>query len=164
MPPQPERRGKGRGIMRRNAWKALLLASAVGTSVLSACATDPDDSQQAQQNTTTTPLVTVPPSDIEYPPNGQSTEVLAIDNNFKPDALTVEAGTEVVFVNNGRNDHNVVPPDDPTVATWGVLDENFKPGDTYSHTFTKPGTYVYVCTIHGSATFGMFGTIVVTEP
>lgn len=133
-------------------------------SSVAACGDDPDDSAQARQNTTTTPLATVPPSDIEYPANGVTVEVLAIDNNFKPDALTVAAGTEVVFLNNGRNDHNVVPPDDPTVATWGVLDENFKPGDTYAHTFTKPGTYVYVCTIHGSPTFGMFGTIVVTEP
>lgn len=137
---------------------ALIITFAAG------CGADPDDNPLAQQNTTSTALVTVPPSDVEFPANGITVDVLAIDNNFKPNALTVEAGTEVVFVNNGRNDHNVVPPDDLTVSTWGVLDADFAPGSTYAHTFTKPGTYVYVCTIHGSATFGMFGTVVVTEP
>lgn len=147
-----------------NGWAVVTMVVFSGVSVMAGCAADSDDSRLSQQNTTTTPLVTVPPSDTEYPANGETIEVLAIDNNFKPVALTVAAGTEVVFRNNGRNDHNVVPPDDPAVATWGVLDDDFKPGDTYAHTFTKPGTYVYVCTIHGTATFGMFGTIVVTAP
>jgi plastocyanin len=30
--------------------------------------------------------------------------------------------------------------------------------------FDTPGTYVYFCTIHGTASAGMFGTIVVTAP
>jgi plastocyanin len=129
-----------------------------------ACAADPDDSLRARQAATTTALVTVPPSGQSFPPNGEVAEVLALDNNFVPAALTVAAGTEVVFTNNGRNDHNIVPPDDPAVAGWGVLDTEFMPEDTYSHVFDRPGTYVYVCTIHGTATAGMFGTIVVTEP
>jgi len=152
------------GAVTGNGWAAMALVVFGSVGMVAGCAADPDDSRLTQQNTTTTPLVTVPPSDQEFPATGVSVEVRAIDNNFKPSALTVDAGTEVVFVNNGRNDHNVVPPDDPTVATWGVLDADFTPGDSYAHTFTKPGTYVYVCTIHGSPTFGMFGTIVVTAP
>ena len=38
------------------------------------------------------------------------------------------------------------------------------PKATYSHVFDQPGTYAYFCTIHGTATAGMIGTIVVTEP
>ncbi|MDO9176379.1 MAG: plastocyanin/azurin family copper-binding protein, partial [Actinomycetota bacterium] len=145
-------------------WAAMVGVVLGGLGVMAGCAADPDDSLAAQQATTTAVLVTVPQSEEEFPPNGVVSDVLAIDNNFVPAALTVEAGTEVVFLNNGRNDHNVVPPDDLTVSEWGVLDADFMPGDTYSHVFTKPGTYVYVCTIHGTATAGMFGTIVVTAP
>ena len=136
----------------------------MAAAVVAACAADPDDSVRAQLAVTTTALVTVPQSDQSFPPNGQVADVLALDNNFVPAELTVEAGTEVVFTNNGRNDHNIVQPDDPTVSEWGVLDGVFVPGATYSHVFDTPGTYLYICTIHGTATAGMFGTIVVTEP
>lgn len=135
-----------------------------GFGVLAGCAADPNDSLAAQQATTTAVLVTVPQSQEEFPANGVVVDVLALDNNFVPAALTVEAGTEVLFTNNGRNDHNIVPPDDLAVSEWGILDAEFVPGATYSHVFTRPGTYTYVCTIHGTATAGMFGTIVVTAP
>ena len=90
--------------------------------------------------------------------------MLSIDNNFLPQTLTVAAGTEVEFFNNGRNDHNVVPEGDPQATTWGVLEDGFHPTDTYSYVFTTPGTYVYYCTIHGTSSAGMFGTIEVTAP
>lgn len=112
---------------------------------------------------TTEPASTTAPA-VTYAPNGEVMEVVAIDNNFLPQALTVAAGTEVKFLNNGRNDHDVVPEGDLEVSTWGVLVEDFLPGDTYSYVFTTPGTYVYYCTIHGTSTAGMFGSIEVTAP
>ena len=99
-----------------------------------------------------------------FAPNGEVAEVKAIDNNFVQQTVTVVAGTEVKWINNGRNAHNVVPEGDPQATTWGILDADFEPKDTYSYVFTAPGTYVYYCTIHGTATAGMFGTIVVTAP
>ncbi len=99
-----------------------------------------------------------------FAPNGEVAEVKAIDNNFVQQTLTVVAGTDVKWTNNGRNAHNVVPEGDPQATTWGILDADFEPKDTYSYVFTTPGTYVYYCTIHGTATAGMFGTIVVTAP
>ena len=127
--------------------------------VLTACGADPDDSISG--STTAAPL---PVSDVTYPANGEQAAVLSLDNNFIPQTLTVVAGTEVVFTNNGRNDHNVVPADDPAATEWGVLEEAFRPKDVYSRVFDRPGTYVYFCTIHGSKKAGMFGTITVTEP
>lgn len=99
-----------------------------------------------------------------YEPNGESVQSLSIDNNFLPQTLTVVAGTEVLFVNNGRNAHNVLPEGDPQATTWGVLEAAFEPGDTYARVFDTPGTYVYYCSIHGTATAGMFGSIIVTAP
>jgi plastocyanin len=124
-----------------------------------ACGPDPDDSFGA--TTTAAPETT---SAVTFPANGETADMSAIDNNFVPQTLEVKAGTEVVFTNNGRNPHNVAPEGDPKATAWGVLDADFNPADTYSRVFDRPGTYVFYCTIHGSSTAGMFGTITVTEP
>ncbi len=97
-------------------------------------------------------------------PNGESGTVQASDNTFRPDPLEIVAGTEVVFENRGRNEHDVLPKGDPAATTWGVQKESFAPGDAYSHVFTTPGTYAYYCSIHGTDEVGMVGSIVVTEP
>lgn len=97
--------------------------------------------------------------------NGTVVQLLSIDNNFLPATLTVAAGTEVVFVNNGRNAHDVTPAGTSSqAAPWGVAAAEFEPGDSYSYVFGTPGTYAYYCSIHGTAKAGMIGTIVVTEP
>ncbi len=69
-------------------------------------------------------------------------------------------GTTVVWSNRGRNQHDVVPAED---GGWGVDAEGFQPGDTYSYTFDQPGTYHYYCSIHGTATVGMIGAVVVSD-
>lgn len=137
--------------------RARLVGGAMAAAALFAACGDERDT------TATTAAATLPPA-VTYAPNGETADVLAIDNNFLPQTLTIVAGTEVKFVNNGRNDHNIVPEGDLEVATWGVLEDGFHPTDTYSYVFTTPGTYVYYCTIHGTSTAGMFGSIVVTEP
>lgn len=133
---------------------AATLLTAVG---ITACGADPDDSQRAA-------VPTVAPTGDSVPPNGEVVQVLAMDNNFLPQTLTIVAGTEVEWLNNGRNDHNVVPEGDPKAITWGILDAAFKPTMSYSRVFTTPGTYTYYCTIHGTASAAMFGTVVVTAP
>ena len=90
---------------------------------------------------------------------GVEVEVSAIDNTFRPETIEVEAGTEVVWTNDGRNDHNVLPVEGDD---WGVEAEDFAPDDEYRHRFTEPGTYPYYCSLHGTTTKGMVGTVVVT--
>ena len=94
------------------------------------------------------------------PPNGEVVTVLAIDNSFIDEVVEVEAGTEILWTNNGRNDHDVIPVD-PT-QEWGIEIEDFPPGAEYSYVFGAPGEYAYFCTIHGTETVGMTGTIIVT--
>ena len=94
---------------------------------------------------------------------GVVVEVQALDNTFRADELTIAVGTEVVFTNVGRNEHNVIPEPDG-IQGWGVGEDRFAPGDTYAHVFTEPGVYEYVCTIHGVKRKGMVGTITVTAP
>lgn len=118
-----------------------------------------------EERETTQETVATTAAPVEtFAPNGEVAEVKAIDNNFVQQSLTVAAGTEVKWTNSGRNAHNIVPEGDPQATTWGILDADFEPKATYSYVFTTPGTYVYYCTIHGTATAGMFGTIVVTAP
>lgn len=91
---------------------------------------------------------------------GVSKDVDAVDNSFQPGEITVQAGTEIVFSNRGRNDHNIVPADPD--QDWGIAVDDFKPGTTADPVrFTEPGTYGYYCSIHGTPTAGMTGTITV---
>ena len=41
---------------------------------------------------------------------------------------------------------------------------SFEPGESYTWKASKPGTYQYFCSIHGTATAGMTGTIQVVAP
>jgi plastocyanin len=129
-------------------------------AALTACGADPNDSLSAP----TTTLAPQPVSDSTYPANGEQASVIALDNNFVPQQISVKAGTEVVFTNNGRNPHNVLPADDPKATEWGALEAAFLPKAVYSHVFDRPGTYVYYCAIHGTPKAAMFGTITVTAP
>jgi plastocyanin len=90
---------------------------------------------------------------------GVEVEVSSIDNTFRPEEIEVAAGTEVVWSNDGRNDHNVLPVEG---EEWGVEVADFEPGAEYRHRFTEPGTYPYYCSLHGTTTKGMVGTVVVT--
>jgi plastocyanin len=85
----------------------------------------------------------------------------ALDNSFAPEELTVRAGTEVVFANKGRNEHNVIPSDDGGEDFTIDVDELPPGGPPVARRFTEPGTYDYFCSIHGTATTGMIGSITV---
>ena len=129
-----------------------------------ACAGGDDESQGSVQSAPAFVVTTEVPAADTYPATGEVEAVLSLDNNFVPQTVTVVAGTEVRWDNNGRNGHNVLPESDPQTTTWGVQVEQFQPGDSYSHLFDTPGTFVYYCSIHGTSTAGMFGTIIVTAP
>jgi len=139
-----------------------LIAGTLLASFAVGCAPDPDDRLGAP---TTAPITAdAPGGPAAAPPTGAPERVVAIDNTFLPERLEIAAGTEVVFENNGRNDHNVLPAGDAQALAWGVQVDRFAPKDTYSHVFDAPGTYRYYCSIHGTDAVGMVGTIVVTNP
>jgi adhesin/invasin len=89
----------------------------------------------------------------------QTTASVSVVNfNFNPASLTISAGTTVVWTwGAGAIQHNIVP----------VGSQPTRSGDpanaphTYQFTFNTPGTYVYFCEVHGSASGGMRGTIIV---
>ncbi|MES2124782.1 MAG: plastocyanin/azurin family copper-binding protein [Gemmatimonadota bacterium] len=76
---------------------------------------------------------------------------------MEPATVTVPVGTTVSFVwENGF--HDLVPTGTPTFA--GVTSAT-DPPKTYQVTFTSPGTYRFYCSVHGTTTTGMRGTVIV---
>jgi plastocyanin len=89
--------------------------------------------------------------------------VKAIDNKFDAQAIRINPGTTVKWTNDGRNSHNITPANAKQNfgAKFGVGTESFASGKTYEFKFAQAGTYHYYCTIHGSPTKGMIGTVIV---
>ena len=78
---------------------------------------------------------------------------LTIDNfTFKPDAVTVPAGTRIVWVNDDDIPHSIVETTGKFHSP--ALDTEHK----FSFTFDKAGSYEYFCGLHPH----MKGKVVVT--
>ena len=73
---------------------------------------------------------------------------IKIDNfTFSPNTVTVPVGSTVRWMNHDDIPHTVVS-DDKTTFKSKALDTD----DGFSYTFTKPGTYLYFCSIHPKMT------------
>jgi amicyanin len=70
-----------------------------------------------------------------------ATAVKIANFTFGPQELKVKAGTTVTWTNEDDIPHTVVSPNN---FRSKALDS----GDTYSFTFTTPGTYKYFCSLH----------------
>ena len=107
-------------------------------------------SQPAQ----TAPVQQEPNAAMEKPANtgnsaentakGSTVDVSLKSFKFVPVDVDVKVGDTVVWTNRDSAPHTVTSSD-------GTLDsDELAQGDTYSHTFTKPGKYDYNCGIHPS--------------
>jgi plastocyanin len=90
---------------------------------------------------------------VAVPPRGVDVEIASFA--FTPAQLTVKAGTAIRWTNGGHLEDIAHSVNFPAAGIdSGVLHH----GDQFTHTFTTPGTYAYVCQIHPF----MPGTVVVT--
>ena len=81
-------------------------------------------------------------------------DITVENNEFEPGTLQVTPGTSVVWAwDEGATTHNVTFDDGPTSGN--------KSSGTYERTFAAAGTYPYHCTLHGTATSGMRGSVTV---
>jgi plastocyanin len=88
-------------------------------------------------------------------PAGAAAAAVTIQNfAFSPQTLTVAPGTTVTWTmkDSPPTQHTVTSDD----GSWGSQDLSLN--QTYSHTFSSPGTYGYHCSIHSYMT----GTITVS--
>jgi plastocyanin len=85
--------------------------------------------------------------------NAAPAEAVSIDNfTFTPASLTVKAGTTVTWTNRDDIPHGIAASDNGFKKSKAMDTD-----DSFSFTFTTPGTYKYFCYIHPHMT----GTIVV---
>ncbi len=95
------------------------------------------------------------------PPPPTAVTIQVNNNSFSPQVATIAAGGTVTWNWNGQS-HNVTSVLAPSFASSATRNAPFSYGPV---TFNTPGTYQYICTIHGGLagqqTTGMRGTIVV---
>ena len=99
---------------------------------------------------TDTPLAAAPPAGAT---TAQDTLIEIRDFKFIPGDMTIPVGSTVRWVNRDSEAHTVMSSDKSFTQAPQSLDTN----DSFKHTFTKPGTYDYYCSIHPN----MKGRIVV---
>lgn len=107
--------------------------------VLTACTDD------ELGGTTTSDPSSVPTAPVE-------TRVAINNFNFTPGDLVVRTGTTVEWQNRAEGTPHTATADD---GSWDS--GRIAAGGSFSFTFTEPGTFEYICTIHPSMT----GTVVV---
>ena len=117
----------------------LIAAGLAAALLLAACSGD------SAATTTTAGAATTAPAGTEF-------GVVMESFSFTPAELTVPVGATVTWTNRHGARHDVVAAD-------GTFESPlFGEGETFSFTFSEPGEYPYVCTIHP----GMEGRIIVT--
>ena len=86
---------------------------------------------------------------------GKSGTPVAIQNfAFDPKDLSVAAGTKVMWTNKDDTPHNIQDLSELNTP----ISQDLTQGATFSITYSKPGTYKYVCGLHTYMT----GTVTVT--
>lgn len=83
------------------------------------------------------------------------------DNGFSPSSITINAGDTIKFINQSSGRMWVASNPHPTHTDYPGFDEKTAvgSGDSYSFTFTRPGTWGY----HNHITPTVQGTIVVVN-
>lgn len=82
---------------------------------------------------------------------------------FEPSELTVQLGDTVSFVDAQEDTHDVMFIEVPKSVHEMIMSPiHEKEGDTFSYTFTVPGTYQFHC--HAHEKLGMKGTLIVGTP
>jgi|SRR5271157_1142989 len=114
--------------------------------------------QQSTAPATTAPALTVQQTTA---PSGQPGSISVVIQNFafSPQTVTVPKGTTVTWTNQDGVNHTVVNAKTDTSADSTLFKSDpLATGQSFSFTFSTPGTYPYHCSIHP----GMTGTVIVT--
>jgi plastocyanin len=64
------------------------------------------------------------------------------DFKFAPPVLTIPVGTTVTWINHDEEPHTI------TSATGAFGSAGLSNDETFTQTFTRPGTYAYFCSLH----------------
>jgi plastocyanin len=143
-----------------------LAGSAVLAVALAACSAEPSHTGASE----TTPMSSFVMSSATSSSAAAPDTVISISLlAFMPPSISVKAGSTVTWRNDEPITHTVTSGTFTGVERTTGLRSGQSPdglfnarlegtGDTFSYTFTTPGTYPYYCDIH----FGMNATVIVT--
>ena len=84
----------------------------------------------------------------------QSHEIIMKSISYEPKTLTIQAGDSVVWDNRSYTDHSAT---EVSAFDTGMVSPGKK---SKAIVFSKPGSFKYHCTLHGTS---MSGTLTVTE-
>ena len=132
----------------RRAMSRLAIVLAVGGGILAGCGNPASAAALGSSGLGTAPVQNAP-----VPTNPVATNTVTIQNfAFAPATVTIKAGSTLTWTNQDQEPHTVSamagPFHSPTLNT----------GQSYHYTFTTPGRFEYLCTIHPFMT----ATVVVT--
>ena len=142
---------------RRRPWRAAALTAA-GAVTLAGCGAGASGAATAPS---TRPPTTTAPSAPAPAPGGTTgaaaapattADVGIVNFKFTPAAMTVKVGTTVVWTNKDAIAHTV------NFTAEGINSPVLNQNDQFRHTFTTPGTFDYICSIHPF----MHGSVTVT--
>jgi plastocyanin len=143
-------------------------SAAAGVTLLAACAAPTNTAAEAAAST---PIATTTGGQATQPPPGMAgmaapgpgagaadepvaTNAVAIQNfAFSPATVTVKAGTTITWTNQDQDPHTVTAMNNGPFHSTPLNN-----GESYHYTFTTPGHFDYLCTIHPFMT----ATVVVT--
>src|SRR5260370_18080160 len=109
--------------------------------------TTPTPSQAGNTPTPTPTTGTTPTATPSGPTKAISIGTFHGTFGFSPATITIKVGTTVTWTNNTGTPHTVTS-DDGTSFDSGINTPLSPSGGTFSHTFTKAGTFSYHCQIH----------------
>ncbi|MEO7195387.1 MAG: cupredoxin family copper-binding protein [Pseudonocardiaceae bacterium] len=133
--------------MRQFRTKFVVPAVAAGIMAFAGCGgpatAAPAPADQAMPGMSMPPVAAAP----------MATNAVSIMNfAFSPATVTMKAGTTVTWTNHDQDAHTV------SAMSGAFHSATLNTGQSYSYTFTTPGRFDYLCTIHPF----MLGTVVVT--
>jgi plastocyanin len=81
------------------------------------------------------------------------------NKSFDPNPVRIRVGDTVTWTNDDLYSAYIItsPPRQTAVLGMNFMSDRLESGDTFSHTFTKPGGF------HYEASYGMRGTVIVEE-
>jgi plastocyanin len=141
-------------ITRKRTIVAFVGGAAAIVLLMSACGGSPS-AMSMPAGSGSSDAMSMPSGGGSGPASGAAvhTDTVAITNlAFSPSAITVAAGATVTWTNEDGIQHDVYAP------SLGLKSAVLNQNESYTHTFSKPGTYSYICSIHPF----MHGTVVVT--
>ena len=145
-------------MFQRRSLRPLLVALVVMAPVAAGCGnSDTASSTSTTAADATTTTFAFPTDEMVDETGKPVVEITAIDNSLEPRYVQVTAGTRIVWKNEGRNPHDILP--DVEGAFPGATAAAMPSGATHTVTLDTPGDYPYYCSLHGTMRNGMNGAI-----